>query len=115
VLLCDDAVELRVLLRSELERDRTITIVGETGDGDTALLLARRTAPHVILLDLDMPGPEPADVVLGLRRAAPYTALVTFSGHDPRSVLGDAARHVPKTTELAMIRRAVRSLLERSA
>jgi DNA-binding NarL/FixJ family response regulator len=114
VLLCDDSAELRALLRSALESGREVAIVGEVGDGDDAVRLATEHQPDVIVLDLEMPGPLPATLLERLRRAAPATALVTFSGHDPAAVLGAAAReialHLPKTTDLAVAGHAVREL-----
>lgn len=104
ILLCDDAAELRALLRSALEAREDVTIVGEAGDGNHAVALAARTQPDIIVLDLEMPGPEAPALLTGLRGAAPAAALVTFSGHDPAAVAGPAvgeiALHVPKTTEL---------------
>ena len=114
VLLCDDTPELRALLRSALESGDGVEIVGEVGDGDTAVQLAADEQPEVVVLDLEMPGPDPGALLTGLRRAVPNAALVTFSGHEPAAVAGAAveeiALHVPKTTDLAAAARAVRGL-----
>jgi DNA-binding NarL/FixJ family response regulator len=114
VLLCDDTPELRSLMRFALESEGGVEIVGEVGDGDAAVLLAADEQPDVIVLDLEMPGPDPGALLTGLRGAAPNAALVTFSGHEPSAVAGTAAGeialHVPKTTDLAAAARAVREL-----
>ena len=114
LLLCDDTPELRSLMRYALESEDGVEVVGEVGDGDAAVLLAADEQPHVVVLDLEMPGPDPGALLTGLRRAAPDAALVTFSGHEPAAVAGDAveeiALHVPKTTDLAAAARAVREL-----
>ena len=114
VLLCDDTPELRALLRYALEAEGDIEIVGEVGDGDAAVQLAADEQPDVVVLDLEMPGPEPEALLTALRRAARSAALVTFSGHEPSSVAGAAvdeiALHVPKTTDLTAAARAVRDL-----
>jgi DNA-binding NarL/FixJ family response regulator len=114
ILLCDDTPELRTLLRSALEAAGDVTIVGEVGDGDVAVQLAADEQPEVVVLDLEMPGPEPEALLTALRRAAPSAALVTFSGHRPADVAGAAvdeiALHVPKTTDLAAGARAIRAL-----
>jgi DNA-binding NarL/FixJ family response regulator len=69
------------------------------------------------VLDLEMPGPDPEALLIGLRRAAPSAALVTFSGHRPADVAGAAveeiALHVPKTTDLTVAATAVRALGDR--
>ncbi|HEX5900473.1 MAG TPA: response regulator [Solirubrobacteraceae bacterium] len=114
VLLCDDTVELRSLLRHVLESGGGVEIVGEVGDGDVAVQLAADEQPDIVVLDLEMPGPDPEALLNGLRRAAPEAALVTFSGHEPAAVAGAAveeiALHVPKTTDLSAAARAVRAL-----
>jgi len=120
ILLCDDSAELRALLRSAVEQGgEEVAIVGEVGDGDAALRLAAEHQPDVVVLDLEMPGPTPASLLRSLRRLAPRTAIVTFSGHDPAVVAGPAAReialHLPKTTDLAAAGSAVRELGRRRA
>jgi DNA-binding NarL/FixJ family response regulator len=119
VLLCDDSVELRALLRSTIEVGQDVAIVAEVGDGDTGIRLAAEHQPDVVVLDLEMPGPEPAALLKAFRRAAPSAALVTFSGHDPAAVAGAAAReialHLPKTMDLIAAGRAVRDLGRRRA
>lgn len=111
ILLCDDTAELRALLRSALEAQEDVTIVGEAGDGDGTLARAAETQPDVVVLDLEMPGPTPPALLSALRRAAPGAAIVTFSGHEPGDVagaaVGEIALHVPKTTELTAAVRAV--------
>jgi DNA-binding NarL/FixJ family response regulator len=114
VLLCDDTAELRALRRSAIEAGGGVTVVGEVGDGDDAVRLARIHQPDVVVMDLEMPGPSPAALITALRRVAPRTAIVTFSGHEPaavaRAAMGEIALHLPKTTDLAVAGRAVRDL-----
>jgi DNA-binding NarL/FixJ family response regulator len=114
ILLCDDTAELRALLRSALESQDDVTIVGEAGDGDSALAIAARTQPDIVVLDLEMPGPPAGALLSALRHVAPQAQIVTFSGHEPSAVAGDAVReialHLPKTTELTVAVRAVREL-----
>jgi two-component system response regulator DesR len=117
ILLCDDTPELRSLMRSALEAREDVQIVGEVGDGHAAVQIAADEQPEVVVLDLEMPGPDPEALLIELRRAAPDAALVTFSGHRPADVAGAAldeiALHVPKTTDLTVAARAVRALGDR--
>ena len=55
VLICDDHAVVRQGLRTYLELQDDIEVVGEAADGQAAIDAARRTAPDVILLDLAMP------------------------------------------------------------
>lgn len=114
VLLCDDAPEMLDLLRSHLENDPGLRVVGEASDGEAVLRLAAQRRPDVVLLDLQMPGPAAGDVALGVHRLAPDAAIMTFSGFGPERLTPEAAEvvalHVPKTTDLAVVRRLVREV-----
>ncbi|MFI6576928.1 response regulator [Nocardiopsis sp. NPDC050513] len=56
VLLVDDQPLVRAGVRSLLERDEDIEVVGESEDGRAALADIDRLRPDVVLLDLQMPG-----------------------------------------------------------
>src|SRR6266699_3751169 len=56
VLLADDHAVLRAGLRALLEREPGLVVVGEAGSGSEAVALAKTTRPHVVLMDLAMPG-----------------------------------------------------------
>jgi DNA-binding NarL/FixJ family response regulator len=55
VLLADDQALVRGGFRSLLETEDRIEVVGEAGDGVTAIELARKTVPDVVLMDIRMP------------------------------------------------------------
>ena len=116
VLICEDAPDLRALVRSVFEAEpELLRIVGEAPDGAAALRLAARDRPEVVLLDLDMPGPPPGTVLQSLGRSATAPAIVTFTGHDPGQAAGHEAAaiiasHLPKTTDLLVVRRVVHEI-----
>lgn len=56
ILLVDDHAVLRAGLRALLEAEPDIEVVGEAGTGDEALPLVERLRPHVVVMDLSMPG-----------------------------------------------------------
>jgi DNA-binding NarL/FixJ family response regulator len=113
VLLADDAAEMRALLRWALVRDDgAIEVVGEVSDGTAALEQVAALVPDVVILDLQMPGPPPAELLRGM--AAIGVPIVTFSGFEPDLVAPAEARlvtlHVPKTTDLPLVREAILSV-----
>ena len=55
VFLVDDHTVVRQGLRRILESDDEIEIVGEAGDGRTAVELVQKLRPHVIVMDVAMP------------------------------------------------------------
>ncbi|MGI5238540.1 response regulator transcription factor [Dactylosporangium sp. CA-139066] len=58
VLLADDQTLVRAGFRVLLERADDIEVVGEAGDGDEAITLARAHRPDVVLMDVRMPGTD---------------------------------------------------------
>ena len=56
VLLVDDHAVVRKGLRALLDREPGIEVVGEAENGEQAVHSADRLRPHVILMDLEMPG-----------------------------------------------------------
>jgi two-component system response regulator NreC len=55
VFLVDDHTVVRQGLRRILESDDEIEIVGEAGDGRTAIELVQKLRPHVVVMDVAMP------------------------------------------------------------
>jgi DNA-binding NarL/FixJ family response regulator len=115
VFICDDVEEVRLLVRSALEGDPDMAIVGEASDGVAALEGIRASRPDVVVLDLAMPQTDGLEVLRALRTTEPGIRVVVFSG------LGDAetteavrrlgaSRFVPKGAPLADLCDAVRDL-----
>lgn len=73
IMLVDDQMDLRTLVRMTLE-DPALRII-EAKDGDEALELARREVPDLMLLDWMMPGLDGLEVMAGLQRD-PRTAEI---------------------------------------
>lgn len=56
VLVVDDHPVVRRGLRALLDTLDGIEVVGEAGDGETAVVLVQQVGPDVVLMDLHMPG-----------------------------------------------------------
>jgi len=82
VLICDDHTLVRAGLRRLLESFAGIEVVAEAASADEVVLRARDTLPHVILLDLSMPGRSGFDALAELRQTCPESAVVIMSMHD---------------------------------
>jgi len=115
VLDCDDVPELRQLLRIILEEDPEFRVVGEAGDAETGIEEIAELQPEIVLLDLSMPGLDGLEALPLIRRAAPDTAVIVFSGFTEERMASlvleqGAARYIEKGKPLEEVRRAVREL-----
>jgi two-component system response regulator NreC len=85
VVLADDHNVIRTGLRAMLEAEDDLRVIGEASDAPGAQKLARDRRPDVLVLDLQMPGAEPASDVPKLREEVPGTAIVVLTMQaDPR-------------------------------
>ena len=85
VVLADDHNVIRAGLRAMLEAEDGLRVIGEAADAPGARKLVRDRRPDVLVLDLQMPGAEPAADVPGLREEVPGTAIVVLTMQsDPR-------------------------------
>jgi DNA-binding NarL/FixJ family response regulator len=56
VALVDDQALLRAGLRALLDAEDDLEVIGESGDGEAGVALARERRPDVVLMDIRMPG-----------------------------------------------------------
>jgi DNA-binding NarL/FixJ family response regulator len=85
VLLVDDDDLMRAGLRSVLSSDETIEVVGEAGDGRTAVERARALTADVVLMDVRMPGLDGITAtreLLAVQPEARVVILTTFEQDD---------------------------------
>jgi DNA-binding NarL/FixJ family response regulator len=85
VLLVDDQRLVRAGLRALCESAHDMTVVGEAGNGQQAVVLAERLRPDVVLMDLRMPGVDGITAtgrILAARPATRVVALTTFDDDD---------------------------------
>ena len=88
VLVVDDHPVVRHGLRSFLDVQPDITVVGEAADGAACVAAAEELRPDVILLDLRMPDADGLAALRGLREHEnPARVLVITSFTDPAAVL----------------------------
>jgi DNA-binding NarL/FixJ family response regulator len=82
VLICDDHTLVRAGLRRLLDSFGDIEVVAEASNADEAVLRTRESLPHIVLLDLSMPGRSGFDALAELRATCPESAVVIMSMHD---------------------------------
>lgn len=80
VVVAEDEALIRLDL-VEMLREEGYEVVGEAGDGDEAVRLARETLPNLIVMDIKMPGTDglAAARTIAAERLAPVVMLTAFS------------------------------------
>jgi two-component system, NarL family, response regulator NreC len=79
VLIADDHAAVRRALRLLLEGEEDVRVVAEISDVATVVDHARQHQPHVLVLDLDMPGGSSIHTIGRLRMFAPETHVVLLT------------------------------------
>ncbi len=79
VVLADDHVVVRHGLRMLLEQAPGLTVVGEAGDAGAALEISASERADILVLDLNMPGRPPLEVLAEIANRAPGVAVVVLT------------------------------------
>jgi DNA-binding NarL/FixJ family response regulator len=115
VLVVDDHPVVRQGLRTFLDLQDDLEVVGESAGGESCVDDAERLRPDVILLDLRMPGADGVTALHGLRETGnPAKVLVITSFTEPSAVLpavrAGASGYVYKDVDPPALAAAIRSV-----
>jgi DNA-binding NarL/FixJ family response regulator len=114
VMLVDDHALVRSAVRQALTAP-DIEVVGEAATADEALLLAPELQPHILLLDINLPGTDGLRLLRELVPRLPATQIVMLTISDNRRDLSDAVRsgaagYLTKDLSPEALQRAVRGI-----
>jgi DNA-binding NarL/FixJ family response regulator len=90
VLIVDDHAVVRSGLRLLLENEDSIECVGEAGNAEEAIRIARREQPDVVLLDVVMPGKTGIEAMPEILGVAPEAKVLVLSMQDDPSYVREA-------------------------
>ena len=101
VLLVDDHELLRAGLRSRLEQESGIEVVGEADSAERAVVLARALQPDLVLLDLLLPRRNGFEAIPEILGVAPEARVIVVSSQTAassvrRALTAGAVGYVPK-------------------
>jgi len=118
ILLIDDDAVFRGVLADELEqRGYDVTAAGTGVEGCE---IARRNAPQIVLLDLQLPDIDGLEVLRGIREADVGAEVIMVMGHGSIDTAIEAIRrgafdYVPKPCPLEELEVRIQRALERSS
>src|SRR2546430_2033409 len=86
-LIVDDHEVVREGLRLSLSRAPHIRVIGEASDGASAVELALRRKPDVVIMDVRMPGTDGLEATKQLIDREPEAKVLIFTAYSERSLL----------------------------
>jgi len=79
ILIVDDVAEWRENLTKMLQLESDFEIVGAAADGEEGIELAKQRQPHIVLMDINLPGLDGISATEAILREAPYAQVVMMS------------------------------------
>ena len=92
VLIVDDHALFRHGVRTVVERDGDMQVVGEAGSGKEALLKARELEPDLVLMDIKVSHSGGMEMVRAIKNVLPDTKVVVLTVHDEGEHLVQAVK-----------------------
>ena len=81
VVIAEDHKILRQGLRSLLSTSEDLEVVGEAGDGMSAIRIIKEVDPDLVLLDLNMPKMDGIAVIKEIKQRSPETKILALTMH----------------------------------
>ncbi len=112
ILIVDDHAVVREGLRTFLELQHGLEVIGEAADGVEAVKQARQLRPDVILMDLVMPALDGVGAMRALREEVPDSRVIVLTSFldDDRvlpAIHAGAAGYLLKNVEPSELARAI--------
>ncbi len=87
IFLIDDHMIVREGLKTLINAQPDMEVVGEMSDGNLAWEQVVDCAPHVVIMDISMPGVNGIQATSEIKRASPDVQVLVFSVHEDTSYL----------------------------
>ncbi len=93
ILIADDHRIMRAGLKSLLQADSGLEVIGEATTSNEAMILAKELFPDVILLDIGMPGNEKLDALKDLVKISSDIKILILTMHEDTELLQECLRN----------------------
>src|ERR1017187_7312026 len=115
VLLVDDHAVVRQGLRALLEAEGDMVVVGEADDGRAAVVLAKKTLPDVVVMDVAMPGMNGLEATRQIVRNVPTAKVLVLTSYGDEDYVtqllaAGAIGYLVKQTAAADLLKAIREV-----
>jgi DNA-binding NarL/FixJ family response regulator len=113
IFLADDHVMIRTGLKTLINAESDMEVIGEASDGFTALKRAKELKPDVAVMDISMPQLSGTQVTQQLKKACPDVRVLGLTVHEDKSYLRElleagASGYVLKRAAAEELIRAIR-------
>jgi two-component system NarL family response regulator len=116
ILLVDDHTMVREALRVVLEKDASMQVVAEVGDGETALRLADELAPEIVVMDVALPGASGIETTRRLLAKHPNIKVLALSTYPDLGIVqqmldAGASGYITKSAAGVELMQGIRGVL----
>jgi two-component system response regulator NreC len=92
VLIADDHAIVRAGLRSLLNAEPSLKLVGEAASGTEAIDLAKKTLPDILVVDLSMPDLDGISVTQNVKAFLPNAHILILTVHEDEALMREAIK-----------------------
>ena len=113
IAIVDDEEPARELLRSMLADSSELVVVGEAADGPSALAMINETNPHLVFLDIQLPGESGLEVAAKLLERSDPALIVFVTAYDRYAIRAfelNACDYLLKPFDSERLHNAIRRL-----
>lgn len=115
IVIIDDHPVISHGVKSVLQKNEEMIVIGEAGTVDEAVPLVEKLAPEVVVLDISLEGADGVSLIKRLHQASPASRIVMYTMHAEaayvsRSLRGGALGYILKSDRMAELISAVRAV-----